>query len=553
MKSLALALAVVLGVPGAARASGSTTFVPTYTKAYQAAEYTDLGLAPGSMPLQLAIGLVPRNAAQIPVLLREMATPGTALSGVSLSAAQTTAMFGQTSANVRAVEAYLVAQGFKNVAVSPDALLVNATGTVALADAAFATKVDAVKIAGVVTYANVLAAQVPSSLGGIVAAVEGLSGTTMDAGVRAPLTPASCTAVPALGRCVAGALDGNGLRAFYDTANVASASKTALAIFTAGSVTQFVSDFRAGAAAAEIAPGRLSIVPTGAASTNASLLANADLAAQAALAISGGVSNFVVYVAHGLGEADLTGSLERFESGDSEQAASVPFGICEDVAATDGSLFVDDTLLGLAALHGQTVFAATGDRLGGCTAHRYPASSPYAVAVGGTTVLGASAGLPQSGEVAWTATDGGPSAFEAAPFWQSGIVPAAATAANLRAVPDLALDGDPNTGLFAIVNGARTQLGGSTLAAALALGIWGRLESAHGNALGFASPRFYHEFADLRTPANAQPPANQIEQPIGGFRDLLIGTNGLPAGPEYDFATGLGSLDARLQALDITR
>ena len=49
------------------------------------------------------------------------------------------------------------------------------------------------------------------------------------------------------------------------------------------------------------------------------------------------------------------------------------------------------------------------------------------------------------------------------------------------------------------------------------------------------------------------PALGVLEQPIGGFNDLLVGTSGLPATPEYDFATGLGSLDATRQSSDIGR
>jgi subtilase family serine protease len=212
---------------------------------------------------------------------------------------------------------------------------------------------------------------------------------------------------------------------------------------------------------------------------------------------------------------------------------------------------VDDTLWALAALHGQTLFAAAGDVLAGCAAQQYPASSPYAVAVGATTPLVPSIGSGPIGEVAWTLTAGGPSDTEAAPFWQANIAPAAAAAADARAVPDITLDGDPNTGTPTIVRGGGIQLGGTSLGAALALGLWGRLETGQHNRLGFGSPRLYREFATFRTPADARPNPAAIEQSIGGFRDLLVGTSVVAAGPEDDFASGLGSLDLHLQADDI--
>jgi subtilase family serine protease len=550
---LLAAVLLLAALPSAANAGGpAPTFVETNTLGYTAAEYTDLGLASATTPLRLVLGLTPRNAPQIGVLLARMSTPGDPLAGTSLSPAQTTAMFGQTPAAVQSVVSYLTTSGFTNVSASADRLLVSATGTVALADAAFATQIDAVRIAGQTTFANIEPAYVPSALGGIVSAVEGLSGVTMHSERRTPAT-AGCTLVAVVGRCVAGTLGWTALRSFYDTPGTAPGTKTTLAIVAAGSVGALAGDLARADAAGGVAAVPVTTVTVGRASSDVSLLPEWDLDAQSAVGIAGGASRLVVYAANSLGEADVTAALGRFESDATATAASASFGICEDVAATDGSMAVDDTLLALAALHGQTLFAATGDKLDACPAQEYPASSPYALAVGATTVLAPATGAVQTGEVAWTLTAGGPSALERGPFWQGGVAPALAARAGLRAVPDLALDGDPNTAITAIVNGGQQRLGGTSLAASLALGIWARLESAHGNALGFAAPRLYREYADLLTAADAMPPAGAIEQNIGGFRDLLVGVSGLPATPEDDFATGLGSLDARLQGVDILR
>ncbi|MBD5606172.1 MAG: S8/S53 family peptidase [Candidatus Eremiobacteraeota bacterium] len=467
-----------------------------------------------------------------------------------LTEAQTTQTFGQTSAAVQSVVAYLKSSGFSNVVASSDALTVTATGTVAQAESAFKTKIDSVKIGSVGTFVNVVPAYVPSALGGLVTAVEGLSGATMHSDLRAYGTTATCTQVPAIGTCVSGSLSAAGLRSFYDVGKVPTASKTTLATIAAGSLVGFAADVQSGEAAAGIKSVPVTIVPVGVASKDASALPEWDTDAETALGVAGGASRFYVYDTTSLGEADVTAALERFESDDVARAASISFGICEDVAQTDGSMLVDDTLLALAALHGQTLFAATGDLLDGCPAQQYPASSPYAVAVGGTTVLLTPNG-PPAGEVAWPITDGGASLFETAPFWQSGITPA--SAGKLRAVPDLVLDGDPNSGALVVTHGTQTPVGGTSVSAPLALGLWGRLESAHGNALGFAATRLYHEYADLRTSADATPPTGALQQTIGGFNDLLLGTNGLPATPEFDFATGLGSLNETLQSADITR
>lgn len=53
-----------------------------------------------------------------------------------------------------------------------------------------------------------------------------------------------------------------------------------------------------------------------------------------------------------------------------------------------------------------------------------------------------------------------------------------------------------------------------------------RLESAHGNGLGFAGPALYAQSGSA------------------GFHDIILGDTGpYPATPGYDLATGLGTFD----------
>jgi hypothetical protein len=79
-------------------------------------------------------------------------------------------------------------------------------------------------------------------------------------------------------------------------------------------------------------------------------------------------------------------------------------------------------------------------------------------------------------------------------------------------------------------------------------GVYARMQSQHGNALGFGAPLLYRVFAgSTAQQISGGPPATEL---IGPFRDVLQGTNGLyTALPKYDYTTGLGSIDvARLSA-----
>ncbi len=86
---------------------------------------------------------------------------------------------------------------------------------------------------------------------------------------------------------------------------------------------------------------------------------------------------------------------------------------------------------------GITYVAASGD-----TANvDYPAASPYVLSVGGTTLnLGGSGSY--ASESAWYDSGGGYSLYEAEPAYQMSL-----QTTGQRSTPDVAFDGDPNTGV----------------------------------------------------------------------------------------------------------
>jgi hypothetical protein len=86
---------------------------------------------------------------------------------------------------------------------------------------------------------------------------------------------------------------------------------------------------------------------------------------------------------------------------------------------------------------GITYIAASGDTPGA----EYPASSPDVLAVGGTSLTLSSSGGYGS-ETAWYDSGGGYSPYEAEPAYQQSI-----QTTGQRSTPDVAFDGDPNTGV----------------------------------------------------------------------------------------------------------
>ena len=112
------------------------------------------------------------------------------------------------------------------------------------------------------------------------------------------------------------------------------------------------------------------------------------------------------------------------------------------------------------------------------------------------------------------------------------------------------MDADPNTGAIVYVAGQSEVIGGTSLSSPLAVGAWARLLSNSGNTLGFALPKLYAGYpAATSTPT----PPSQLTRAQDGFRDILVGTNGLyTALPNFDYTTGLGSIDIAAKAAAIT-
>ena len=162
----------------------------------------------------------------------------------------------------------------------------------------------------------------------------------------------------------------------------------------------------------------------------------------------------------------------------------------------------------------------------------FPASSPYALACGGTSVQASNNSI--TSETVWNdgaqggSSGGGISTFFALPPYQEGLS-AALTSGSTRAlthrgVPDVAGDADENTGYEVRVDGSDTVIGGTSAVAPLWSGMIARINSANGKPVGFLNPMLY---------------PNQA-----AFNDITQGNNGdFAAAKGWDACTGIGTPD----------
>jgi len=193
---------------------------------------------------------------------------------------------------------------------------------------------------------------------------------------------------------------------------------------------------------------------------------------------------------------------------------------------------------------GVTIHVAAGDDgstdgVPGKLAHvDFPASSPYVVACGGTS-LQSSGGVITSEQV-WNdgpqggAGGGGISAFFSPPTWQSGVKLPPSLGPGGRAgrgTPDVAGNADEDTGYKVRVDGVNTVIGGTSAVAPLMAGLTALLNQALGTPVGYLNPLIYG-------PLSA----------AGAFRDITKGDNdmtglvgGYQAGPGWDACSGFGS------------
>ncbi len=182
---------------------------------------------------------------------------------------------------------------------------------------------------------------------------------------------------------------------------------------------------------------------------------------------------------------------------------SISWGGPEDSWTQQSQTAMNSALQDAATL-GVTVTVAAGDNgssdgeTDGNLHVDFPASSPYALACGGTTLVGSGSSI--SSEVVWNetannegATGGGVSNVFALPSYQSSAGVPAQPQTNFvgRGVPDVSGDADPTTGYQVLVDGQNEVVGGTSAVAPLWAALVALLNQQLGRKVGFLNPTLY--------------------------------------------------------------
>jgi pseudomonalisin len=521
-------------VSGDVAASASTALVALHPAVTLRNGDKVVGPLAFSQPLHVVVTLKLRNEQQLDSYI---AKPGFK----PLTSAQFNANYAPTADQAKSVADYLTKAGFSNVKIAANNEWVEADGRADTAQAAFNTNFVHVKTHdGRDAYANSSAVQIPASLQNVVHAVLGVQNVHRSSVFARYQDPIAAHALATHPNATSGTAVGHQPSDFpkiYGASSLANVTSVPVGSVSSGTLANVLSDLKSVDPSVTINIKNDDDTASGSNSGDGEW----DLDSQDIIAFTG-VTNYYFYNAASLDDSDLQTDYAQVVSDNLLKAIDVSLGECETDAQSDGSAASNDTTFKQAVAQGQTFFVSAGDSganecgTSSGTTPSWPASSEYVTAVGGTELYTTNT-TTWASEVVWNnlsedegATGGSPSTFEPIPSWQVGV--SGITNQTYRGVPDIAFDASPDSGALVTVDGeADQQIGGTSLAAPLAVGFWAHVLQANGTSLGFAAPVIYKVAQSSSTNyANA-------------FHDITSGNNdGETAAGGWDYTTGWGSV-----------
>ena len=539
-------------------------------------------------PMTVGLALSRPHPASELALYQQLYRPGSARYRHFLTPAAFARRFTVPAARYAAAIGWLRAGGLTVDTASRSHDYILATGSVDQIQRVFATTIRSFNTGGTSFLANTTPPQVPGGLP--ILSVLGLN-TYQRFTTPAHVAGAVHSVLSLVGLPNIGATTPQSLWSVYDQPTAYRGAGQSIAVFGSGASAGTLSDLTQFEHANGLPAVPVTVHNIGPGTfTDTSGAEEWDIDTQASTGMAPDIRGLTLYFGDNLVDATVENLLATWVNDPNGPAqANASFGECErtpldpvllglpgdvsqDPNATLGLTLgnnlepVAEQTLRQAAIEGRTLFSSTGDTGSSCPVLElpvigtgngvlnqvlpltsYPASSQYAVAVGGT-VLYTTGATPDArfAEYAWTFTGGGDSLLIDAPDYQRGtpglFLPCVATPdgqlANLgqpcRGVPDVAAQsGDVLSNGYAIVaDGAASQGGGTSLSSPLWAGMWARInQSAGGAGYGFANETLYRLGKNDATRAR-------------DFFDVTVGINGLYAAlPGWDYVSGFGTPD----------
>jgi kumamolisin len=457
-----------------------------------------------------------------------------------LSPEEFRAKYSPTEAQVSLVKTYLASQGITVISVNDNRTLIHSSANVATINNALHTEIHSYKDStGASYFAPAYELQTNAALP--IQSVLGLQnmvhaqkhlvkGTAAKSNATASASVSGVT--PAI------------IRSAYNLPSSVTGSGQSLALmeldgYSASDITGYESQFSLPAVLLN------NILVDGATGSAGGGADEVTLDIELMVAVAPGATQIMVYE----GPNDDTGILDVYDKIASDNIAkevSSSWGSTEDTSSFGQS---ENTVFQQMSAQGQSIYAAAGDSgaddNGSSLSVGDPASQPYVVGVGGTTLTTSSNGAYTS-ETTWTDGGGGISSVWTIPSWQVGVASTSSKGSStMRNVPDVSLNADPNTGYAIYLSGSWTEFGGTSCAAPL----WAAFTAL------VNEQRVSNGMTDLGFPNPSLYAVGKGSDYNSDFHDIANGsTNGYyPAVTGFDDATGLGSFNGTNLFQDLTQ
>jgi len=473
-----------------------------------------MGDMAASDTMAVAVSLNLRNTDALQMFLAALSDPNSPDYRQYLTPAEFTARYGPSQSDVAKVTDYLTTAGLTVADVSANRQVVDVTGSVGQMEHAFDTHLSRYQQNGREFYANDIAPALPAGIAGMVSGISGLD----DHAVRNAMARHPRAAAGVRGETP------QQLQTAYDTTSLGNAGGQSVALwefdgYQASNITTYDNQFGITAPA----PQTVSVDGANFDQQPGQGEGEVELDIELVQAMANAANTFVYEAPNSdQGQIDMA---NKIVSDDKVSVTSISWGACE-AASAPATIMSTDNALQQGAAEGISFYAASGDRGSndcgnGTTSVDYPASDPNVTGTGGTSLTTGANGAYQ-GETAWSGSGGGVSAVFPAPAYQQG--------GQMRTVPDVASDADPNTG-YAIFSAGQWQVfGGTSCAAPMWAGFTALFDAKAGTKLGNGNTKFYA----IGNSANYGT----------AFHDVTTGSNGgFQAGTGYDDVTGWGSYD----------
>lgn len=558
-------------IRGPVEGVGSVPLKGNISRRAQAA--TDLGALDLSVRItgmKLVLGQTPEQAAALEQLLEDQRNPSSPDFERWLTPEEYGASFGVSENDIGKLTSWLQSRGFAIEQVARARNWITFSGTAAEVARAFRTELHRYDAAGENHFANASEPWIPASLAGVVTGIRGLD----DFRPR-PLRPAVKINPDFNATNGFHYLGPGDLAAIYDIQALYKAGfdGTGQKLVIAGQTDISLADIRSFRSQFGLPAKDPQLVLVGAdPGTNPSDRIEADLDIEWSGAVARNATVIYVY------SQNVFESLQYAIDQDLAPVASVSYGGCE----AGGSLSYR-TLAQQANAEGITWMNSSGDSgAAGCDyggeaaaqgpAVTFPADIPEVTAVGGTefnegsgsywsssqNAAGLESALSYIPETAWNDTSlgyglasggGGASAVYAKPWWQTGPgVPND----QARDTPDVSLSASGDHDAYVIYTGGGLMaVGGTSASSPSFAGVVSILNQYLITAgtlakpgLGNINPSLYSLAANTSGLFHDVTAGNNIVPCAAGSTGCASGSFGYTAGPGYDLATGLGSVDA---------